>query len=96
MKSKKLDFWLGFLVGLASPVFAVALALDQFPVLKELDDVANPAWNLIVMRAISFGAVVNAAIFFIALSFDRERVSRGILVACIPSVLAVFYFQFIL
>jgi len=74
----------------------MAIALETFPVLQEVDDVANPAWRLIVMRAISFGVIINAALFFIAMNFGSDNVSKGILISCVPSVLAVVYFQFIL
>lgn len=74
----------------------MAIALETFPVLQEVGDVTNPAWRLIVMRAISFGVIINAALFFIAMNFGRDNVSKGILISCVPSVLAVVYFQFIL
>jgi hypothetical protein len=47
------------------------------------------------MRAISFGVIINAALFFAAVNWGRDHVARGILFSCIPSVIAVVYFQFI-
>ena len=77
-------------------MFSIAVALETYPVLKELGDVTNPAWRLIVMRAITFGIIINAVLFFTALNFDKDRVARGILISCLPTVAAVVYFQFIL
>ena len=94
--SKKIDLIIGFIVGIGAPIFAMAIALETFPVLQQVGDVANPAWRLIVMRAISFGVIINAALFFVAINFGRDAVSKGILISCIPSVIAVVYFQFIL
>ena len=94
--SERIDLVIGFIVGIGAPIFAMAIALETFPVLQEVGDVANPAWRLIVMRAISFGVIINAALFFIAMNFGRDNVSKGILISCVPSVLAVVYFQFIL
>jgi hypothetical protein len=96
LKNKKIDFIAGLLVGLGAPLFSIAVALEAFPVLQDVGDITNPAWNLVTMRAISFGAIINAILFFTALNFDRDRVARGILTSCIPSVIAVIYFQFIL
>ena len=48
------------------------------------------------MRAITFGIVINAVLFFTALNFDKDRVARGIMLSCLPSVAGVIYFQFIL
>ena len=96
MRNKKVDFIAGLLVGLGAPLFSIAVALEAFPVLQDVGDITNPAWNLVTMRAISFGAIINAILFFTAFNFDRDRVARGILTSCIPSVIAVIYFQFIL
>ncbi|MEY2962997.1 MAG: hypothetical protein RL754_258 [Bacteroidota bacterium] len=98
MKSRfnTFDWWIGLLVGLGAPFFALAIALEAYPVLQEVGDITNPAWRLISMRAISFGVIVNAILFFTAINFGRDRVAKGILLSCIPSIVAVIYFQFIL
>ena len=96
INKKIIDQFIGFIVGIGAPIFSIAIALETFPVLQEIGDVTNPAWRLIVMRAISFGVIINAALFFIAITWGRENVSKGILFSCIPSVIAVVYFQFIL
>lgn len=95
INKKIIDQFIGFIVGIGAPVFSIAIALETFPVLQEIGDVANPAWRLIVMRAISFGVIINAALFFIAMNWGRDHVARGILFSCIPSILGVVYFQFI-
>ena len=95
INKKKIDQIIGFIVGLGAPVFSIAIALETFPVLQDIGDTANPAWRLIVMRAISFGVIINAALFFAAVNWGRDHVARGILFSCIPSVIAVVYFQFI-
>ena len=46
------------------------------------------------MRAISFGVVINAALFFAAMIWEREQVAE-VLFSCIPGLIAVIYFQFI-
>jgi len=95
LSKKKIDQLIGFVVGIGAPVFAIAVALESYPVLKDLGDIANPAWRIIVMRAITFGIIINAAIFFAAINWGRDQVGKGILFSCIPSLLAVVYFQLI-
>jgi len=95
INKKKIDQFIGFIVGLGAPVFSIAVALETFPVLQDIGDIANSAWRLIVMRAISFGVIVNAALFFAAMIWEHEQVARGVLFSCIPSLVAVIYFQFI-
>lgn len=96
MRFKRFDWWAGFIVGIAAPLFSLAIALDSYPVLKTVGDVTNPAWKIIAMRAVTFGVMINAILFFAAINTNRERIAKGVLVSCIPSILAVFYFQFIL
>jgi len=95
LSKKKIDQLIGFVVGIGAPVFAIAVALESYPVLEDLGDIANPAWRIIVMRAITFGIIINAAIFFAAINWGRDQVGKGILFSCIPSLSAVVYFQLI-
>jgi len=95
INKKKIDPFIGFIVGLGAPVFSIAIALETYPVLQDVGDTITPAWRLIVMRAISFGAVIKAALFFAAMIWEREQVARGVLFSCVPSLIAVIYFQFI-
>lgn len=96
MRNKKFDFLIGFLVGIGAPLFSIAVALESFPALQEIGDVANPAWRIVVMRAITFGVIINAILFFTTVNSSRDSIAKGILLSCVPSVIAVFYFQFVL
>lgn len=97
MKNKRiLDYFAGFFVGIGAPVFSIAIALENYPMLADIGDIGNPAWRLVVMRAITFGVIINAVLFFTAINFEKDRVARGILLSCLPSVAAVILFQFIL
>ena len=97
MKNKRiLDDFAGFFVGIGAPVFSIAIALENYPMLADIGDIGNPAWRLVVMRAITFGVIINAVLFFTAINFEKDRVARGILLSCLPSVAAVVLFQFIL
>lgn len=96
MRNKKYDGLIGFLVGIGAPLFSIAVALESFPALKEIGDVTNPAWRIVVMRAITFGVIINAVLFFTSVNSSRDTIAKGILFSCIPSVIAVFYFQFVL
>ena len=96
MRNKKYDGLIGFLVGIGAPLFSIAVALESFPALQEIGDVTNPAWRIVVMRAITFGVIINAVLFFTSVNSSRDSIAKGILLSCIPSVIAVFYFQFVL
>jgi len=91
-----LDYFAGFFVGIGAPIFSIAIALENYPMLADIGDIGNPAWRLVVMRAITFGVIINAVLFFTAINFEKDRVARGILLSCLPSVAAVVLFQFIL
>lgn len=97
MKNRRiLDYFAGFFVGIGAPIFSIAIALENYPMLADIGDIGNPAWRLVVMRAITFGVIINAVLFFTAINFEKDRVARGILLSCLPSVAAVVLFQFIL
>ena len=97
MKNRKiLDYFAGFIVGIGAPIFSMAIALENYPMLADIGDIGNPAWRLVVMRAITFGVIINAVLFFTAINFEKDRVARGILLSCLPSVAAIVLFQFIL
>ena len=97
MKNRRiLDYFAGFFVGIGAPIFSSAIALENYPMLADIGDIGNPAWRLVVMRAITFGVIINAVLFFTAINFEKDRVARGILLSCLPSVAAVVLFQFIL
>ena len=97
MKNRKLiDYFAGFFVGIGAPIFSIAIAIDNNPMLADIGDIDNPAWRLVVMRAITFGVIINAVLFFTAINFEKDRVARGILLSCLPSVAAIILFQFIL
>ncbi|MGB2275233.1 MAG: hypothetical protein ACPH25_05565 [Schleiferiaceae bacterium] len=97
MKNRRiLDYFAGFIVGIGAPIFSIAIALENYPMLADIGDIGNPAWRLVVMRAITFGVIINAVLFFTAINFEKDRVARGILLSCLPSVAAIVLFQFIL
>ena len=97
MKNRRiLDYFAGFFVGIGAPIFTIAIALENYPMLADIGDIGNPAWRLVVMRAITFGVIINAVLFFTAINFEKDRVARGILLSCLPSVAAIVLFQFIL
>ncbi|MDA8567022.1 MAG: hypothetical protein ACO3JZ_05675 [Schleiferiaceae bacterium] len=97
MKNRRiLDYFAGFFVGIGAPIFSIAIALENYPMLADIGDIGNPAWRLVVMRAITFGVIINAVLFFTAINFEKDRVARGILLSCLPSVAAIVLFQFIL
>ena len=97
MKNRRiLDYFAGFFVGIGAPIFSIAIALENYPMLADIGDIGNPAWRLVVMRAITFGVIINAVLFFTAINFEKDRVARGILLSCLPSVAAIVLFQLIL
>ena len=97
MKNRRiLDYFAGFFVGIGAPIFSIAIALENYPMLADIGGIGNPAWRLVVMRAITFGVIINAVLFFTAINFEKDRVARGILLSCLPSVAAIVLFQFIL
>lgn len=93
-KKTNLEFILGLTLGLLTPVFAIAILLEYYPRVNPNEQLDHFTQVFLFSRVIIFAVVLNAAVFFAGLRFNRDGLSRGILIACIICVLAVAYLKF--
>lgn len=78
-----MEFVLGLLLGLLTPIFGIAILMEYYPKVH-IDDPMNQTDQVFLYsRIIMFAVVVNAGIFFAALRFNRDGLSKGILIACL-------------
>lgn len=81
--SRRFQWTLGFLFGLLAPVFAMVIFVEMYPALKTVRSWADPAWKHLVIQITTFGVIMNAGMFFVALRLNKERVANGVMVICI-------------
>ena len=85
---------MGFLFGLLTPLFGFAVFLQIYPSLYTVTHWNDPAWQLILTRLTTFGVMLNALIFFVALRLGKESVAKGVLVACVAYLIPLVIMQF--
>ncbi len=93
--SKKLEWFFGFIFGLLTPLFGIAVFLQIYPILLTVTEWYDPAWQLILVRLATFGVMLNAIVFFIALRFNKESIAKGVLWACAVYLVPLLLMQFI-
>lgn len=93
--SKKVEWVFGFLFGILTPLFGLAIFFQIFPELKTVVEWNDPAWQLILVRLTTFGVILNAFVFFLALRFNKEPVAMGVLWACGVYLVPLLIMQFI-
>jgi len=86
---------MGFIFGLLTPLFGMAVFLQVYPMLATVNNWNDPAWQLILIRLTTFGVMLNALVFFIALRFNKEAIAKGVLWACGAYLLPLLILQFV-
>jgi hypothetical protein len=92
---KKIEWALGFFFGLLTPIFGIAIFMQIYPVLATVTEWRDPSWQLILIRLGTFGVMMNVAVFFLALKFDKEKIAMGILWVCVLYLALLGVMQFI-
>ena len=91
MKTNKIDLFYGFLIGIianaiGSYIFIVAFTHhdfeDGFLLLKNGGHIG---------KLITLGAILNLAIFFLLLKFNKELMARGVILAMIVLTIITFF-----
>jgi hypothetical protein len=93
---KRFEFPIGILIGLLTPLFALAMVQETYPMLKTVEQYDEVLFKDIVFKVASIGLVLNAAWFFLFLRFGSERMSRGVLYACMAYVFGLIVYKFVL
>lgn len=93
--SKKVEWAFGFVFGVLTPLFGVAVFLQIYPMLATVTHWNDPALQLILVRLTTFGVMLNALVFFVALRFGKEAIAMGLLWACGAYLVPLLLLQFI-
>lgn len=96
MKFKNFEFPVGLFVGLLTPLFALAMVQETYPLLKTVEEYDAVLFKDIVFKVASIGLVLNAAWFFMFLRFGADRMSKGVLYACLAYIFGLIVYKFIL
>jgi uncharacterized membrane protein len=91
------QWWLGTLIGLLMPLFGIAIILEARPELLGIQRISEQELiKQINVQIITLGMIINAALFFVFLRFQKEEVSRGILFVSVIYLIGIFIYRFLL
>lgn len=87
---------LGFLTGLVLPVLSLLIVFELRPELKRFQSFEYEVIKTLNVELITVGMLLNAAVFFLCLRFEKENFGRGILAATMVLLLGAFIYRFLL
>jgi Co/Zn/Cd efflux system component len=93
---KRYEFAIGLLIGICVPPFALAIVYEAYPALYAVEHFDYILFKDILTKVASIGLVMNALLFFLFLRFGAERMSKGVLYACLLYLLGLIVYKFIL
>tara|TARA_B100000678_G_C18207398_1_gene501952 strand:- start:1312 stop:1605 length:294 start_codon:yes stop_codon:yes gene_type:complete len=97
MKNRISPQWImGLLMGIIMPILGIFLVLDARPELVGLQRFEGEVVKHVNTQIITLGIIINAALFFVFLQFNKEDISRGILFASVVYLVGIFVYRFLL
>lgn len=85
------------MIGLFMPLLGVAIILEARPELLGIQRLSEEELiKQINVQIITLGMIINAALFFLFLRFEKEDVSRGILFVSVIYLVGIFIYRFLL
>lgn len=78
------------------PVVGVYIALQARPELAGIQRFDHNIVKQVNTELITLGMIINAGLFFLLLRFNRDTMSRGMLVASVIDLVVVLIYRFLL
>ena len=97
MKAKRIVEWtMGFAAGLLAPIFGLFVFISNNPEIKNGEFENMEAFQSLIFQIVSVGLILNMGLFFVALKFDKEIISKGVMHASVVFLIAIVVYKFIL
>jgi len=87
---------LGALLGLLMPILGIVLMLWARPELGSLQKFSGDIVKTVNVQIITLGMLINAGLFFLFLRWQKEPLSRGILLISVAELVVIFIYRFVL
>lgn len=88
---QKRDLFIGFLLGIIGAILGVFLFITFFTSYDFLEGITILKSQNSVGKLIALGAVINVALFFLLLKFQKDVMARGVVLATIALTLATLF-----
>ena len=93
---RKVETILGFLLGILAPIFGLSLFFEMNPEYALVDNFEASRFKDLVLQIALVVMLMDSALFFIILQFNKESVARGVLAGMIAFFVAILIYRFIL
>jgi hypothetical protein len=80
---RKTDIFIGLLIGIVSSVLGCFIYVEAVTPYHFMDGIAVYREQQILGKIITLGAILNIAIFFLLLKFNKDMMARGVILATI-------------
>jgi uncharacterized membrane protein YozB (DUF420 family) len=86
---------LGIIIGFSMPVVGIFLMLLAHPQLETLQQYEAEVVKQVNVKLVTLGMLINAGLFFLFMRWQKEEISRGILLASVVCLLVIFGYRFL-
>lgn len=97
MKTKRvIEYIMGFASGILAPAFGLVIFFELKPEFTLYENFDPESFKSLMFQIASVGLILNMLLFFLALQFNKEVVSKGIIHASVLFLAAVSIYKFVL
>jgi uncharacterized membrane protein YozB (DUF420 family) len=75
------------------PILGVILMLSLRPELQSIQQFEDEVVKQVNVQLITLGMIINAGLFFLFMKYNKEAISRGILVASVSLLILIFVYR---
>ena len=88
---QKRDLFIGFLLGIIGAMLGIFLFITFFTSYDFLEGITILKSKKSLGKLIALGAVINVALFFLLLKFQKDVMARGVVLATIALTIATLF-----
>ncbi|MFD1094156.1 hypothetical protein [Salegentibacter chungangensis] len=92
---RKLDIFIGFLVGIAANIGGILLYISAFSEMNFDDTLSDAIENDYIGKLIALGAILNFLPFFVFIRKKQIYHARGVILATILTAICIAVFKFL-
>lgn len=96
LKKVTFPWFMGMIAGMIIPILGIFLVLNARPEILGIQGMDQDVVKVINTQIITLGMIINAALFFACLKFNKESASQGILFISVVYLVLIFVYRFLL
>ena len=93
---QKINAILGWIIGVIAPIIGLYLFLENNPEFKLTDNFDPARYKELILQVGMVTMLIDSAIFFIILNFNKERLAQGVLAGMMSFFVGLLLYRFFL